>query len=624
MCYTNIGLIYYNQSNYPKALEYHTKSLKTKEELGDKKGISMCYTNIGLIYHDQSNYPKALEYYTKSLKIDEALGYKRGISICYTNIGLIYHDQNNYPKALEYYTKALKIDEALGYKKSISSCYNNMGLIYYDQINYPMALKYFIKSLKIDETLGDKEAMSSCYNNIGLVYHDQRNYPKALDYYNKSLTLDEENGDKKGMVSVLSNLSNLYNDIKNYKLAKHLTEQAISISNEIGETENMRLAYEQLAIAEENLGNYKAAYLSHIKFKQLTDSIFNTENSKQLSDIKTNYEVEKKETELNAANKIKEAKKDEQIKQQKLLRNGFIIGFGLMLVFAVFIYRSYRQKQKANITITKQKEEVEQQRNIVQHQNHEILSSIEYAKRIQATILPPPKVVKKYLDDSFVLYLPKDIVAGDFYWMDSFENIDTQNETILFAACDCTGHGVPGALVSVVCSNALNRAVKEYKITKPSLILDKVAELVVKDFSKDENENLQDGMDASLCALNMETGELQWAGAYNPLWIIRNGALLETKADKQPIGKIDDRKPFMNHEIKLQKGDTIYLFTDGYADQFGGSENKKYSKKAFKELVLTINNLSLIEQREALYREHIQWRGANEQVDDICIIGVRI
>jgi serine phosphatase RsbU (regulator of sigma subunit) len=208
--------------------------------------------------------------------------------------------------------------------------------------------------------------------------------------------------------------------------------------------------------------------------------------------------------------------------------------------------------------------------------------------------------------------------------MDSIENINNKKETILFAACDCTGHGVPGALVSVVCSNALNRVVKEYNITQPSLILDKVAELVVKDFSKDENENVQDGMDASLCALNIETGELQWAGANNPLWIIRNGELLETKADKQPIGKMDNRKPFMNHEMELQKGDTIYLFTDGYADQFGGSYNKKYSKKAFRELVVTINNLTLIEQREALYNAHILWRGANEQVDDICIIGVRI
>jgi serine phosphatase RsbU (regulator of sigma subunit) len=218
---------------------------------------------------------------------------------------------------------------------------------------------------------------------------------------------------------------------------------------------------------------------------------------------------------------IDKAVADKEIQRQKVVRNSFVGGFALMLILAGLSFRSYRIKQKANRIITLQKEEVEKQRNIVVHQNREILDSIEYAKRIQATILPPPKVVKKYLEDSFILYIPKDIVAGDFYWMDSVELENKDSEYILFAACDCTGHGVPGALVSVVCSNALNRAVREYNIIQPSLILDKVSELVVQDFSKDENEEVQDGMDASLCSLNVKTGKLEWAGANNPLWIIR-------------------------------------------------------------------------------------------------------
>jgi hypothetical protein len=214
---------------------------------------------------------------------------------------------------------------------------------------------------------------------------------------------------------------------------------------------------------------------------------------------------------------------------------------------------------------------------------------------------------------------------------------------------------VPGALVSVVCSNALNRDVREYNIIQPLLILNKVSELVVQDVSKDENEEVQDGMDASLCSLKVKTGKLEWAGANNSLWIVappnlpkgeelRNssdkqstskvlplgedlgGAYLlnEIKPDKQPIGKSDNKKPFTNHTIQLQKGDTIYLFTDGYADQFGGEKGKKYSKSKFKEVLLSIQDLLLSEQREALYNAHIQWRGNNEQVDDICVIGVRV
>jgi serine phosphatase RsbU (regulator of sigma subunit) len=232
-------------------------------------------------------------------------------------------------------------------------------------------------------------------------------------------------------------------------------------------------------------------------------------------------------------------------------------------------------------------------------------------------------VVKKYLDDSFILYLPKDIVAGDFYWM------ETVGDWVLFAACDCTGHGVPGALVSVVCHNALNRAVKEYNKIMPAEILDVVAELVLENFSSDDD--VKDGMDASVCALNTSTGELYWAGANNPLWLIRHAELdsasveiIEYKPNKQPIGKFDDRVPYTNHKIEIAKGDTIYLFTDGYADQFGGERGKKLTKAKFKEAILNMQRYNLDEQKKYLLDLHLSYKGTLGQVDDICVIGVRV
>ena len=298
--------------------------------------------------------------------------------------------------------------------------------------------------------------------------------------------------------------------------------------------------------------------------------------------------------------------------------------------------------------------EVVKQKELVEQKNTEILDSIEYAKRIQNTILPAQKIVSQYLENSFILYLPKDIVAGDFYWFappqpspkgreqdipNSDEDIfnirsteksplrgDLEGPSILFAACDCTGHGVPGAMVSVVCSNALNKAVNEFGLKEPSKILDKVAELVIDDLSKNNEvgDEIQDGMDASLANLDLTTLQLEWAGANNPLWIVRGTEIIEIKANKQPIGKTDYLEPFTNHHIQLQKGDTIYLFTDGYADQFGGEKGKKLSKNKFKELLLSIQHLNMSEQREALYNAHMQWCGNNEQVDDICVIGVRV
>jgi serine phosphatase RsbU (regulator of sigma subunit) len=255
----------------------------------------------------------------------------------------------------------------------------------------------------------------------------------------------------------------------------------------------------------------------------------------------------------------------------------------------------------------------------IKDQFHEIQDSIKYAKRIQNAILPPQKLVKEYLPQSFVLYKPKDIVAGDFYWMEH------RGDSILFAAADCTGHGVPGAMVSVVCNNGLNRSVREYNLSEPGKILDKTREIILEEFEKSEEE-VKDGMDISLCSLNMKERKLEWSGANNPLWIIRKDAheIEEIKANKQPIGKYADIKPFTTHELKLSEGDTVYVFTDGFQDQFGGDKGKKFKAAKFKELLLQIQSLSMEEQRVRIDEAFESWRGKIEQVDDVCVIGVRI
>lgn len=245
----------------------------------------------------------------------------------------------------------------------------------------------------------------------------------------------------------------------------------------------------------------------------------------------------------------------------------------------------------------------------------EITDSISYAKTIQNTILPSDKKVSELLPESFVLYLPKDIVAGDFYWLGRF------GKKILFAACDCTGHGVPGAMVSVICYNALNRALKEHGLIDPGKILDKCREIVINEFEKSE-EGVKDGMDIALCSL--EGNQLKYAGANNPLWIVRNGEIIETKANHQPIGQFDTPEPYHTHIFELMKEDLVYIFSDGYADQFGGPKGKKLLYKRFKQLLLDISTQSMPQQRKALEQAFNDWKGQLEQVDDICVIGVRV
>jgi len=287
-----------------------------------------------------------------------------------------------------------------------------------------------------------------------------------------------------------------------------------------------------------------------------------------------------------------------------------------LCMIALLVY-NFRKTMKDNIIITKQKEELETQKTIIEEKQKEILESIEYALRIQTAILPPEKIVKQYLENSFILYKPKDIVAGDFYWMESV------GDSVLFAACDCTGHGVPGAMVSVVCHNALNRAVREFGLTQPAAILDKTSEIVKENFAKSE-EDIKDGMDISLCSFNIKTNKLEWAGANNPLWLINNQELAETKADKQSIGNSEDSKPFTNHTFTLKTGENIYIFSDGFQDQFGGDGEKKFTKKRFKELLLTLQNLTMQAQGIAIDKFIIDYRKETEQTDDILVMGVKV
>ncbi len=314
-----------------------------------------------------------------------------------------------------------------------------------------------------------------------------------------------------------------------------------------------------------------------------------------------------------------------------LLDNQRLISYSIFFILLIIAslgflaFNNYRKQKKQAAIISKQKTLAEIQRDEIttQHleleeKNREITDSINYAKRIQEAILPPLKLVQQNLKDSFILYLPKDIVAGDFYWMQN------SNDKIIFAAADCTGHGVPGALVSVVCSNALNRAVREFDLSKPSKILDKTLEIVIERFEKSEEE-VKDGMDIALCSYNPSTLKLEYAGAHNPLWLIKKGAdeVTEIKGNKQPIGKYANTVPFNNHEIQLEKGDTIYLFSDGYVDQFGGERGKKLKSVNFKRLLLSIQEQSIDQQYDSVKNHFNSWKKDLEQLDDVCVIAFK-
>jgi serine phosphatase RsbU (regulator of sigma subunit) len=382
-------------------------------------------------------------------------------------------------------------------------------------------------------------------------------------------------------------------------------------------------------------GDYKKSLEMYKLYIQMRDSIQNQETKKDMLKQQFQFEYDKK-AEADSLIAVEEKKVVEaRFEQEKTQRYALYGGLLIVILFGGVMFNRFRITQKQKNIIEIKEHETQRQKLLVEKKNTEILSSIEYAKRIQATILPPLKEIKENLPESFVLYLPKDIVAGDFYWMKTIElnNVpieqydNEKNQLVLIAACDSTGHGVPGAMVSVVCSKAMDKAVKEFELTQPSLILDKVADIVIEDFGKnnDENDEIKDGMDVSILSINYSKNELMWAGANNSLLLIApDGKLTEIKPDKQPIGKTDVREPFTNHSINFEKGTCIYLYTDGFADQFGGPNGKKFQRAQLKELLVQSYKYPMQEQYHRLLDAFIAWKGDEDQVDDVCMIGIRV
>ena len=376
------------------------------------------------------------------------------------------------------------------------------------------------------------------------------------------------------------------------------------------------------------LANEKKKEIEQLNQQKLIDEL--SIKNKESEIAKKNIEAENKQKQIHGLEKEKELS-NENLKQQKYIQKLMIAGSGLLGVFLLFVFFSLAKSRKANKLIAAQKTEVEKQKDIAEEQKHllqekqtEIIESITYAKRLQEAILPPFAFIDSNIKNNFILYKPKDIVAGDFYWA---ENI---GDLFFIAAADSTGHGVPGAMVSVVCSNALNRSVKEVHLTETGKILDKTKELVVETFEKSTSE-VKDGMDISLLCIDTKNKKVFWSGANNPLWYVCSSKeneshteLVEVKADKQPIGKTDKVNPFTTHEIEFKENTTFYLFTDGFADQFGGPNGKKFKYKPFAEILVKNVTKTPSDQSAILAEKFEAWKGELEQVDDVCIIGVKI
>jgi len=585
----NIGYIHKQRGAIPDALIYYHRSFKIREENNDLTGMASSLTNIGVIYLRQGDTTKALDNYYQGFELRKKTESKSGMAVCLNNIGYIYKDQKKYDKAMELYSQSLALYEEIGHEKGIAMIYNNMGSIYDKQGNTAKGLDYLLRSIQMKEEIGYQRGVATSMANVGNIYFDNGQFDKAKSYGLKSMAVGSKIGYPSQIEAAAELLSKVYEKDGKYKKAYEMYKLRITMRDSVVSEKNQSLAAQQ---------KFKYAY----EKQAAADSIKSAE-AKKVTDAQI------------------EAQKA-QIKQAQVQQYALYGGVTILILFGGFMYNRFRVSTRQKRIIEEQKLIVENARDLLTEKNTEITDSIQYAKRIQNAILPSSTIVKENLEESFILYKPKDIVAGDFYWLEPvMPSGKPKKKTILFAAADCTGHGVPGAMVSVICNNALNRSVKEYGLLDPGKILDKTCEIVVQEFEKSDEE-VKDGMDIALCSL--KGNKLQYAGAHNPLWIIRKGEIIETKANKQPIGQFDNPEPYRTYSFDLEQGDSLYIFSDGYVDQFGGEKGKKFKTKAFRELLLSIQDKSMEEQKTIIDESFETWRGSLEQIDDICIIGVRV
>ncbi len=715
----NIGLMQADLGNNQEAIKYYEKSMELDKELGDSTGVGLTIGNLATIYLNIGDYEKALKLYNQSLNIAKNSKDNPRIVSNLCNIGLVYHTWGKYTTAVTYYLDALKESEKENDPKVKAQILLNLGVIYYDWKNYNKALEYYKEAYEIQNSVKSYVDAAKTLMDIGVLYdkwgkdelamdayqkslkicrgtenkyetamilfnlatfYDTRNKSiEGLKYLKEALQIRKEIEDNRGIASCLNSMGNIYMKQDDYSEALSCFEESEKILKSV---ESMDLMMNNLLNFSDlyyDMGDYKKSRDYLYKYGVLRDSTFSANTQKELANLQTRYETDKKEKEIQLLNKDNELrqmeikKKNEEMKKQRILIYSFVFGFIIILVFSVFLYRLYMQKKKANILlfeknaqilqqneeITAQRDEIEaqrdeieaqrdhaeQQRDMIGHQKMEIESSIHYAKRIQTAVLPTKEIINQSVQDYFILFYPRDIVSGDFYWA------SRKCDQLVVAAADCTGHGVPGAFMSMLGVSFLNEIVNRLASSgtlDASEILNQLRNQIIFSLHQTGKEGgSKDGMDISLIILDMvpqnnsvsKSFKLQYAGANNPIYIVRQVKSLkvenadvildELKPDKMPVG-VHERQDisFTKKEIIIPEGSQIYLFSDGYADQFGGPKSsaggKKFKYLQLKEKLLEWKDQSMEVQKENLDKTFQNWKGNLDQTDDVLLIGLKV
>ncbi|MGZ4156008.1 MAG: tetratricopeptide repeat protein [Bacteroidia bacterium] len=596
----------YQNTNRLKSFDIAKQALSLSQKLNDKNKTGQSLNYLGDLYWYSGDYASASDFYFKALKIYEDMNDLEGIAECYRNIGWIYQGQNLFDKTIEYYKKSLDINLKLHKMDAITANYDDLSIVYKMAGNYSEALIYCNKTIELSKKSGVIRNMATGYGNLAALYTAMGNYSLAIENYLTANSYKDSIQDSYNTAEGYNGMATCYYKLENYKKSIEYAAKALYIAKKYDYKTTETASYKLLASAYSAKKDFSNAYNYLSLFTALQDSTYNEKNSRQINEMSAKYESEKKELTINSLEKDKA--KDEQFKIY------MIVFCFVIAVFMLFLFRGFLQNKKPNNSLSLAYKEIEVK-------NKDINDSINYAKQIQRARLSNPSIILNHIPEAFGLYKPKDVVSGDFYWFAEHEN-----GKLMLVAGDCTGHGIPGAFMSLIGIDELNHAALEKRLDNASEILSSVNKGVKKALRQNEQNSMsRDGMDLALCIFDLKNNTLEYAAANRPFYYIRDNQLNEITPTKAAIGGLTPNdQEFKNHIIEMKKGDMIYVFTDGFADQFGGPEGKKFMTKRFKELLLSIHLKPIPEQETLLEKALNDWKKGISQVDDILVLGVRI
>ncbi|TAE00072.1 MAG: hypothetical protein EAZ97_07040 [Bacteroidetes bacterium] len=627
--------------NYNQAIYYCKQALTYSDQIPEKYVKGMILNMLGRVYLTQSDYKKALQYFLEALKVREKCGDQLGVAQTYNYIATVYDQQDNKVLALEYHEKALKIREKYNDHQGIAQSLNNIGKMYRFKKEYEKALEYFQNAYKMDNILKYHYGRAIDLNNIASIYVQQNKKQEALKIYEQVLALRDSLKDGKGTVYTLIALAQLQLSLNSVEIAKKHAEQAEKLSEIYNLPNELQDIYFILSKCYDYENNIAQAFLFHKMGTQLKDSLFNMEKSKISANLQSAYDLEKKEAQIDLLYK------DKTIQDQS---NSFKLNIALLIflamsIIAFLLWKNYRKSVIINEQLVLQKNQITEkneelfqaneeltinldiinkQRQEILQKNNNITDSINYAKRIQMAILPLEEDFENVFgkDNFFIIYEPKNIVSGDFYWL------HLEGNTTMLAVVDCTGHGVPGALMSMIGRESLDKIVSDQKDLMPNQILT-LLDIHVRQILKQNSTKTNDGMDICLVQIDKKENQIAYSGAKIPLIYVQDHQLFKIKGNSFSIGgkKIGKEESFTTHIIELDKmvqEVVFYMSSDGYQDQFGGKEGRKFMSKAFKELLDNIHIDNMKEQKYILEKTFVEWKNKSDQTDDITVVGIKI